>query len=670
MHFPPVHPAPGSVGVRRQPCHLQRGRRGADARHFHWRGGGSGGEDGRRSLDAGLAVAALLSVLSVAAPGDECAWCCRCASTPIGASDYAQRACVIASVRVADAVVIALIVAGEAGQMFRFAWAFLASLGLAAGQGQFSLLSSLQPPPEPRALLRPPPPPPPSTSAVASRRPPLLSHAGLTGLAPPPPPPRFTASPPDVSNPFTALLDATPLPALSAPTTIRFTIDDVPSSFEPSLFPPRDSLQEDLSQDGSLVSFEASSFSLETEDEAPLTPSPARAEPLGQLFFLTSKEARGPKAQPGVGGRALGSTKEPLSPLAPYLGAADADFKPSLYFPFLLDSTEEPQNEFTLIEERNPRISSFLRPQPPQFYESSSDAFILKPVKVVSPEVAGESEEGAERPAGQGKTKTPVPVMVDMDGDKDASRATPKATKPPPTRKTLHFDEEFLSLLRNAAADKGTRPETSSQASPFWLGLASEKGGGAWRLKGAEAASPPTRPRAVTPSNSVEGGFFTKSIKSLTSSVSSSFNISSISLATNATAEDSLALPTEALLESEGPKIVSVGEVGEVPHDLEGAHTHTAPATLSASLKHGVQALNVSARTSGCPKLYGKVELTCEIHHDASADASMVRETDSAFSVAGASGVVSLISASAAVFITVSLLFSLSLHVVYVFSLL
>ncbi|XP_047496937.1 histone-lysine N-methyltransferase 2C-like [Penaeus chinensis] len=513
--------------------------------------------------------------------------------------------------------------------MFRFVCAFLASFGLAAGQFQLSLLSSLQPPPEPRTLLRPPPPPPPpapSTPAVASRRPSLLSHAGLTGLAPPPPPTQFTASPPDVLNPFAALLalqsseDATPLPALSSPTTIRFTIDDVPSSFEPSLFPPRDvSLQEDLSQDGSLASFEASRFSL--EDEAPLAPSPAGAEHLGQLFFPTSKETREPKASPGVGGRAFGSDKEPLSPLTPYLGAADADFKPSLYFPFLLDSTEEPQNEFTLIEERNPRISSFLRPPPPQFYESSSDVFILKPVKVVSPEGAEESEEGAERPADHGKTKTPVPVMVDMDGDKDASRAAPKATKPPPTRKTLHFDEEFLSLLRNAAADKSNKPETSSQASPFWLDLGSEKSSGAWRLKGAEAASPPTRPRATTPSNSVEGGFFTKSIKSLTSSVSSSFNISSISLATNST--ESLALPTEALFESEGPKIVSVGEVGEVPHDLEGAHTHTAPATLSASLKHGVQALNVSARTSGCPKLYGKVELTCDIHHDASDNTSM-----------------------------------------------
>lgn len=523
--------------------------------------------------------------------------------------------------------------------MFLVAWAFLASLGLAAGQFQFSLLSSLQPPPEPRALLRPPPPPSPSTHVVAPRRPPLLTHAGLTGLAPPPPPPHFTASPPDVSNAFTALLspqvvsagplrsseEATPLPTLSSPTTIRFTIDDVPSSFEPSLFPPRDvSLQEDLSQDGSLSSFEASSFTLEDEDEAPLTLSPVRAESLGQLLFLTSKETRDPELNPGGTGRAFGGNQEPLSALAPYLNAADATFKPSLYFPFLLDSTEEPQNEFTLIEERKPRINSFLRPQPPQYYESPSNAFVLKPIKVVSPGVAEESKDGGRRPVDQGRNKTPVPQIVDMDGDKDAFRtAVPKTTKPPPTRKTLHFDQEFLSLLRSAAAEKNNKPETSSPSSPFWLDLASEKSSDAWRLTGAEAAS------STTPSTSAEGGLFAKSIKSLTSSVSSTFNVSSISIAsdsTNASAnENSPSLLREALFESEGPKIVSVGEVGEVPHDLEGAHTHEAPATLSAVLKHGVQALNVSARASGCPKLYGKVELTCDVHHDAIANTSMVR---------------------------------------------
>lgn len=591
------------------------------------------------------------------------------------------------------------------------------------GQFRIPLLSRFLPSrspitPSSRILIPPPSPPSPRQSNLQLALSPRQPHAleGL-GLRVPPPPPRevFNASPKFEEGPLRVLEvdgldegrqpssfrgievaasvdfgreliseDSTSPPFAATPTTIKFTLDDVPEFLEPSLFSTQSN------KDFSASSLEGDSLSIldnpldlvdqhdddgDDSDEDNILPTLRSSNSQQHLFILTSTE-NAPDS----------STLRPSTSFS-ILQQSGSSFRPSFSLPFLDNFPEqEPQNLFTLVETRNPRVSSFLRSEAPHFLESRPKIFALKPVKVESEEVF--EEQVAQEPNhDRTLSKTPVPkpihfseeVIEEEEEKESVVETSTKADKPIPTRKTFHFEQEFLSLLKKNNPIEKSQPhnsQTSFHPNPFWFSEQSERNSGVWRLKGG-VRSPSLD---LVPQDSVVsqialknslGGVFATSIRGLSTptlifdeslkileddfgdfektpgitvkslaqgglsrdlieeeedrttvtSVTHRHNVSEASLKL----ENDFDRTTIPGAVSHGPQIVPVAEVGEVTHATYGATISPVPAAaaLSAAIKHGVQSLNVTAWVSGCPKLYGKAELNCVVEHDAIGNTAM-----------------------------------------------
>ncbi|XP_064117621.1 uncharacterized protein LOC135223042, partial [Macrobrachium nipponense] len=480
--------------------------------------------------------------------------------------------------------------------------------------------------------------------------------------------------------------ELTPRPFVASPTTIRFTLDDVPDFLEPSVFPTighTDFSSSASDESGTVLENPFTKEEVNEETPALGTNNP---DTKTHLFILTSTEDA-QETTTWTPSTLFASTpdfseKEQLTS-TPFsfssIPDSDTSFRPSFVFPFL-DHSSEQQNLFAAVETRNPSVSSFLRSEAPNFLESSPEIFELNPVRVET-EVTKKEPATGILPVGNDRTlsKTPVPKpIIFSDQEKAGETITESVTKPDkplPTRKTFHFEQEFLSLLKKNNPREKSRPEKnepSFESNPFWFTEQRDVNEGVWRLKGGERAptldlvSQDSIVSPITLKNTL-GGLFSASIRGLTPTKqkseaslkilddreepvtdvgitvkslaqgglsSSAFETKGITttikpLILNQNFSETrlkLGASTPAGLTSHGPKIVPVGEVGEVPHDTDGATAIPLP-SLSATLKHGVQSLNVTAWVSGCPKLYGKAELICVIEHDAISNTAMaVRE--------------------------------------------
>nr|XP_045622111.1 uncharacterized protein LOC123772787 [Procambarus clarkii] len=323
----------------------------------------------------------------------------------------------------------------------------------------------------------------------------------------------------------------------------------------------------------------------------------------------------------------------------------------------------------TFLKPRTPVATSIPDTQPLRYVASASDVFTVKPLRLDSGiflhNVAFRNSKADQHPS-----KTPVPKIVGLNEEKE-NPENYKPQKPVSDRKTFRFDQEFLALLRNynsTERDEDNKAEPSSAAN-FWSGhqgenpadnqgegpadnrgegpadnqgegpadnqgegladnqgegpadnrgegpadnrgegpadnrgegLADNRGEGpadsVWRLKGAARSSSTTnsaKEDALLHDRllNLRGGF-AESLRGLM-----------------APATKSVSLTTLARV-AEAPRIISVGEVGELPHQA-------LQQPLLAALKQGSQSLHVSTWVSACPKLYDKVELNCAIHRDA-----------------------------------------------------
>ncbi|XP_068200415.1 uncharacterized protein [Palaemon carinicauda] len=567
-------------------------------------------------------------------------------------------------------------------------------------------------------------PPPTSQSSTPSPNPTqrlalipkqVPSLESLMELRPPPPPDgSFTASPKFEDSPLFALeavgldqkeksqslreprlsdqkieqvsSESTSKPFVASPTTIRFTLNDVPDFLEPSVYPTVSNADVSSSPSEESVTVLENPFLNDElnsdEDNAVIsTQNPGNKT---HLFIVASTEDTHETStwKPNA---LLSSTtglpeKEELTS-NPFsfssIPDSDTSFKPSLVWPFLDHSTEN-QNQFTVVETRNPSISSFLRSEAPDFMESSPEVFVLNPVRVETEEK--KNEPAVINPVETNRTlsKTPVPQPIifsdqEEDDDEEILEIAIKPHKPIPTRKTFHFEQEFLSLLKKNSQREKNRPEKSEPAfepNPFWFTDQSSVNDGVWRLKGGERAptldlvSQDSIVSPITIKNTLSGLFGT-SIRGLTPSKQKTETslkilddpaepVTNVGITVKSLAQGGLSstletkgitttikpilnqnfsetrlklsafdrTSTPASSTSHGPKIVPVGEVGEVPHDTDGATLIPLP-SLAATLKHGVQSLNVTAWVSGCPKLYGKAELICVVEHDAISNTAM-----------------------------------------------
>ncbi|XP_066938589.1 uncharacterized protein [Macrobrachium rosenbergii] len=650
--------------------------------------------------------------------------------------------------------------------MYRTLLSLLLSASAITAQFQVPLLSQFVPSNPPitqgSSILFPPPPSPPTSSrpplhlALVPKQVPSLESL-LELKAPPPPDGTFTASPKFEDSPLRALetsraldnkqkplslpearlLDKqsdqesgqtsgelTPRPFVASPTTIRFTLDDVPDFLEPSVYPTIGNTEFSPSTSEESGTVLENPFNKDkVNEETPVLISTKSPDTKTHLFILTSTEDAQetstwrPSAlfssSPDFSEREqLNSTpfsglfsstpdfseKEQLNS-TPFSGLfsstpdfsereqlnstpfsfssipeSDTSFRPSFVLPFL-DHSSEHQNLFTVVETKNPSISSFLRSEAPNFLESSPEIFELNPVRVETEVARKEPATGIPVSNDRTLSKTPVPKpIIFSDQEKDDETITESVTKPDkplPTRKTFHFEQEFLSLLKKNSPREKTRPEKnepSFESNPFWFTEQRDVSEGVWRLKGGERAptldlvSQDSIVSPITLKNTL-GGLFSASIRGLTPTKQKSEAslkilddqeepVTDVGITIKSFAQGGLSsgafetkgitttikplilnqnfsetrlklgASTPAGSTSHGPKIVPVGEVGEVPHDTDGATAIPLP-SLSATLKHGVQSLNVTAWVSGCPKLYGKAELICVIEHDAISNTAM-----------------------------------------------
>lgn len=449
-------------------------------------------------------------------------------------------------------------------------------------------------------------------------------------------------------------------PFLSPPTTIKFTLDDVSKFLKPQHLSPQlgiKSVGELHEDDTTSITREPLTEDLLERDEEVKSTSSTPTEPSEKLFIVESREGEQSSTSPQASS-SLTITERTL----PIVEDVDENFKPSLSFPFLEHSTVEPENLLTLDETRKLAVASFLQSHPIHYIESDSNIFPIKPFKVKSanstsdftvhkaqgerhlsktpvPKIIffGEEDESSEEIAQIEKTFSEENKKIEkvaqsekppseeykssenvfqtekpLSEEEDGSERVAQTAKPLSARKTLHFDQEFLSLLKNhntREKNKDSKVESSSELNPLWFSDQSEgEAVGAWLLKGgARAPLASTLPGVVaaarTPPQKTMGGVFMASLRGLTSTTTRTVRSTT---------------PSDLL--GEGPQVVSVGEVGEVPHD---SMVSSAP-PLSAALKHGVQSLNVSTWVSGCPKLYGKVQLNCATDTDAVANTAMV----------------------------------------------
>ncbi|KAK8393389.1 hypothetical protein O3P69_013407 [Scylla paramamosain] len=468
----------------------------------------------------------------------------------------------------------------------------------------------------------------------------------------------------------------TPAPAsslLHSPTTIKFTLDDVSAYFHPQLIPPLDNLklsEGSLSHGSSAHVPESPSEEVTEEDgegDSVFLATVIDEEPAQYQWIVASGEQdpSPPDAQ-RISDSKMTEGEDFEDPVAVSTESADTVFLPSFSFPFLTEHNEEPATQTPVEAERLVAAASNLQSEPLQLAESSFNFFAVKPVN-------GKAEENSEdktflqgiktnRPL----SKTPVPQIVDLGEETENSVEDERVNESQSARRVLQFDQEFLALLkRYHEQDKETNKTIppSPDSKPFWLDEDPvNKADLAERLKSVlptplfstskpsqapntkvdvieklqselpttffssfkTSQAPKTKtdlterlkselattlfstfkPSQAPKTDKSSGGVFTTSLRGLISTTGSDVELE----ATDKT--------------SEGPKVVPVGEVGEVLHEEQEAGQGS-EAPLSAAFRHGVQSINVSAWVSGCPKLYGKVKLNCAVHHDSPAKAVM-----------------------------------------------
>ena len=449
-------------------------------------------------------------------------------------------------------------------------------------------------------------------------------------LTPPPPPiqqPDFSPSPqfllPTSSEPhrfapaslgvFSGTIfseTSTSLPLLS-PTTIKFTLDDVSAYFDPQLIPPvlNIKLPHGTLKHGSPTHVMDSPSKKATEGDSVFSATVINDEPAEYQWILTSGERSPLKSDTQrMNDSKTGGTKSFEEPL---IKNEDTVFLPSLSFPFRTDPTKELVTHTPIEEERFVAAASNLQSQPLQFAESSYNFFAIKPIKIEAEEDSEGKTFLQEIKNNRPLSKTPVPQVVYLGEEIENSVEEEVTNESPPTRRVLQFDQEFLTLLKlYHAQDKEVNKTTppSSDIKPFWLDENPRgKADLAKRLKNElpTALLSIFKPSQVPKTEKSFGGVFTTSLRGLTSTTTSNVELAA------------------AGKTSEGPKVVPVGEVGELLHEGQGSEAGL-EAPLSAAFRHGVQSINVSAWVSGCPKLYGKVKLNCAVHHDSLAKAAMV----------------------------------------------
>ncbi|KAK7069201.1 hypothetical protein SK128_022264 [Halocaridina rubra] len=477
--------------------------------------------------------------------------------------------------------------------------------------------------------------------------------------------------------------ETTLTPLIASPTTLKFTLEDVPNLFEQVVV----SSQTDPDKDEQIARVESLSIlenPLENEtknDENSNAPHLLGVDSQQHVFILTSTENTLSSSSEKSSAR-----DQSLFTPSSILNNNGSSFKPSLSLPFLDQSTESSQNLFTLVETRNPKISSFLRSEAPHFIDRIPKVIALRPL-FVKPQDATEVVLKVTDNKEPRKTPVPKPIYFsNTEGDKiqEVADSKPEQQTEDPettvnktlsTRKSFHFEQEFLSLLKkNSPIVKSLSESTASTSEPlpFWFSEQNdEKKARIWNLKG-EIRAPihdllsesSVISQTSLPSNL--GGVFATSFRGLSptspksdesikivddaDNTATTEGISVKSLAQEGLSRDPVNTATTTIrpllamnqnaspttLKARnisttthpsdvplGPQIVPVGEVGEVPHDTDSATVSPVPA-LSAALKHGVQSLNVTAWVSGCPKLYGKVELNCVIEHDAFSNTAMM----------------------------------------------
>ncbi|KAK4302677.1 hypothetical protein Pmani_025256 [Petrolisthes manimaculis] len=525
----------------------------------------------------------------------------------------------------------------------------------------------------------------------------------------------------------------TSTPFLISPTTIKFTLDDVPRFVDPRFIP--------LNLDGKLTN---DAFTLlrqspggrgegQREIVEGLTTSSSAAksgevrdnifssstiQERPHLFILTSTE----KGKAGVSPSTTSTTTPtPIdgifrtitqrgtsisgeTPVVPaiLLGKPDINFKPSLSFPFLGRSTFRPQNSVTLIETKAPLVTSLLQADPLHHVEPNFNLFTLRPstnkdLDNNTPENKSKDGVATLGPLGERHlSKTPTPKAVKLkEGDDENSdeegeiekttiphqlltenqnTQEPETEKPTTTQKTLNFNQDLLTFLKSHFTDDQGKTKANKtdfpEGKPSWLRdqVGEYSTARPWRLKGGAryptfftpTTLSPTKPTTTTQAAATTtttttpievsaaslvkiattpvktGGISFRSVRTpriTDRDPGGVFTTSFRALAATSTTSSLQTLTTTSTnTTTEGPQVVLVGEVGEVTHgggrdeggELKGSSSvgsfNILRGLLSpASLKHGVQSLNASAWVSGCPKLYGKAELNCEIHHDAPA---------------------------------------------------
>ncbi|KAK3876131.1 hypothetical protein Pcinc_019040 [Petrolisthes cinctipes] len=524
----------------------------------------------------------------------------------------------------------------------------------------------------------------------------------------------------------------TSTPFLISPTTIKFTLDDVPRFVDPRFIPLN--LDGKLTDDAftllrqspggregqreiveGLTTAAAAAKSEEVRDNI-FSSSTIQERP--HLFILTSTEKGRASVSPSTTTTTTptdgifrtitqrGTSISGETPVVPaiLLGKPDSNFKPSLSFPFLGRSTFRPQNSVTLIETKAPLVTSLLQADPLHHFEPNFNLFTLRPATGKdlddnTPEDKSKDGVATLGPLGElHLSKTPTPKAIKLnEGDEEYSDSDeegeiekptipqqlltenqntqePETEKPTTTQKTLNFNQDLLTLLKSHFTDNQGKTKSNKtdfpEGKPSWLRdqVGEYSTARPWRLKGGAryptfftpTTISPTKPTTTTQASATTtttttpievsaaslvkiattpvktggisfrsarttritdrdpGGVFTTSFRALAASSTTSSLKTLTTTSTNTT--------------TEGPQVVLVGEVGEVTHgggrdkggELKesssvGSFNILRGLLSPASLKHGVQSLNVSAWVSGCPKLYGKAELNCEIHHDAPA---------------------------------------------------
>ncbi|MPC39904.1 hypothetical protein E2C01_033456 [Portunus trituberculatus] len=459
---------------------------------------------------------------------------------------------------------------------------------------------------------------------------------------------------------------------LHSPTTIKFTLDDVSAYFHPQLIPP-------------LGNIKLPEGSLSHDSPAHLPESPSKEvreeSSEGDSVFLATVIDEDPAQYQWIVGSGEQDPSMPDTqqindsktgegdgfedPVVVSTESADTVFLPSFSFPLFTEPTEELATQNPVEAERLVAAASNLQSEPLQLAESTFNFFAVKPVKskIEDDSESKTSFQGIKtnRPL----SKTPVPQIVDLG--EETENSAERLSESQSARRVLQFDQEFLTLLkRYHEQDKETNKTipSSPDAKPFWLdGDAVNKADLAERLKSVlptplfstsqPSQAPSTKTDVIEKLQSELSTTFFSSFKTsqapktktdlterlkseLTTTLFSTFKPSqapktdkssggvfttSLRGLISTSASDVELEATDKT--SEGPKVVPVGEVGELLHEEQEAGQDS-EAPLSAAFKHGVQSINVSAWVSGCPKLYGKVKLNCAVHHDSPIKAAMV----------------------------------------------